>query len=139
MRIMPERDASDKSAAFTKFETIPPLVRIAGYSRDIATHWQLDEETAIRLIEFGHVQYRSREVLTDFQGTTLDKKRYPSYIDPNGKHWGMQISRNGYRRYFRILSSIAFEIYSAYLGGNERSRTAAKEVQTVVNDFFPTF
>jgi len=82
---MPERDTSDKSAAFTQFEMpVPPQVRIIGYSRDIAHYRGLDAVTTTRLIQFGYLNYKIKQIGHDFRGTTLEKTRYDAGKDDSG-------------------------------------------------------
>lgn len=122
--------------AFTKFEPpISPLERVLQYTDQVAFFRNLDDVTSQRLAQFAQINYRVGEIRRDFRGTTLPKNRYSVKADDLGKAVYFVITREHYANHLRTYSSMAFEIYSDYLSRNENLRTAAREVQNLVDDF----
>lgn len=119
-------------------ETPPtPAQKVAYYTSIIAEDNNLDRITYEALSKYANTSLRIREIITDFRGTQVAGVKYPVRIDDQGTVHKIIIPRGAYSDYVRSLSTIAHNLYETYLSGNPASRAAAKEVQVIVNDFFP--
>lgn len=114
-----------------------PAQKLAHYTSLIAEDRGLDRLTYEALSKYANASLRIREIETDFRGTTEKGVVYADYEDKNGKQCKMVLTRENYSDTVNIISTLALKLYNKYLGTSEASRLAAKEVQVIVNDFFP--
>lgn len=111
--------------------------RVAYYTNEIAAYHNLDRLTYEALTKFAIVSLRIREVATDFRETTYDGVRYPVYKDGGGNEYKMVVRRDSYGNFINILSKIALDLQTTYLSKSPGARSAAREVQVIINDEFP--
>ena len=111
--------------------------KLSYYVNLIAEDHGLDTLTYEALSKFAITNLRIREITTDFRGTTYDDVRYPVYEDRDGKIHKLKVTRSFYQDYLNILSTIAFNLHTTYLSKSPASRTAAREIQVLINDEYP--
>jgi hypothetical protein len=116
---------------------IPPSEKIIKYANQISKHYSLDCLTSEELTKFAMINFRIKDITTDFRGTTTPGMTYFVGLQENGKPQRNSITRESYQDQLLILSKTAFNIYNAYLNSTENVRKAAKEVQIYINDRFP--
>lgn len=116
---------------------LTPAQKVAYYTSLIAEDRGLDRLTYDALSKYANASLRIREIATDFRGTTEKGFVYADYEDEDGQGCKMVLTRENYSDTVNIISTIAFNLYHTYLSNSPASRLAAKEVQVIVNDFFP--
>ncbi len=116
---------------------LTPAQKVAYYTSLIAEDRGLDRLTYEALSKYANASLRIREMATYFRGTTEKGIVCADYEDDNGQKCKMVLTRESYSDMIKTISTIAFNLYHTYLSNSPASRLAAKEVQVIVNDFFP--
>jgi hypothetical protein len=127
----PQHVGSRSDTPFTRVE------KFAYYTNEIAAYHDLDRLTYEALSKFAIVSLRLRELKTDFRGTTVSAVKYPAYIDDAGRTHKLLVTRGSYGNFINVLSKIAHDLQERYLSESPGARSAASEVQVIVNEEFP--
>ncbi|MCL5434847.1 MAG: hypothetical protein M1405_00460 [Patescibacteria group bacterium] len=116
---------------------ILPTEKTINFAGQVSHFRNLDPLTSEALTKFAIINYRIRDIATDFRGTTNKHMGYVTSINEEGESVAVVVYREAYSDFIRNLSTIAFNVYNTYLNSNENTRAAAKDVLTFVSDFFP--
>ena len=115
-----------------------PIRLVRKSSEQIAHYRNLDSLSTEALAKFAVVNFRIKDIATDFRETASDYIGYVVHVNEGGTGVAIVVYREIYSNVIQNLSAIAFNLYNTYLSGNENTRTAAKEVQGAINDLFPS-
>jgi hypothetical protein len=120
-----------------EYEFIPPTEKIIKYANQISFDNSLDPLTSEELVKFAVINFRIKDITTDFRGTTTRGMSYLVGLQENGKPQRNSITRENYSQQLLNLSKTAFNIYNTYLYLTEHARKATTEIQIYINDRFP--
>lgn len=130
-------DIESKRRIFSRVEVPFPIKLVRDSADEIAYYRGLDPLAAEALTRFALINYRIKDIATDFRGTTADLKIYDVNFNEDRTGDAVAVYRNDYSRIIQNLSTIAFNLYNTYLSASGSTRAAARQVQGIVNELFP--